>query len=59
MELSHEQLDIDQVSIRYVTKLGQRNHEVRKNPGRYDNLDYDYDFDNDNDNDDDGAKGRR
>jgi hypothetical protein len=30
---------------------------VRKNPGRYDNLDYDYDndYDNDNDNDNDGV----
>ncbi len=27
-----------------LTKLGQRNHEVRENPGRYDHLD------NDNDN---------
>ncbi len=33
-----------------LTKLGQRNHEVRENHGRYDN------FDNDNDN---GAKERR
>ena len=31
-----------------LTKLGQRNHEVRENPGRYDHLDYDYDYDNDN-----------
>ncbi len=28
---------------------------VRKNAGRYDNLDYDYDYDNDNDNDNDAA----
>ncbi len=43
--------------------LGQRNYEVRENPGRYDNLDYDNDNDNDNDGDNDGdgdgAKGRR
>jgi hypothetical protein len=47
-----------------LTTLGQRNHEVRENPGRYDHLDYDYDYDydydNDNDNDNDnGAKGSR
>ena len=42
-----------------VTKLGQRNHEVRENPGRYDNLDNDSDSDSDSDNDnDDGAKER-
>ena len=40
------------------TKLGQRNHEVRENPGRYDHLDNDSDSDNDNDNDN-GAKGSR
>ncbi len=38
--------------VSMLTKLGQRNHEVRENPGRYDNLDYD----NDND---DGTKERR
>ncbi len=31
-----------------LTKLGQRSHEVRENPRRYDNLDYDNDNDNDN-----------
>jgi hypothetical protein len=36
------------------TKLGQRNHEVRENPGRYDHVDYDYDNDKDN-----GAKDSR
>ena len=34
-----------------LTKLGQRNHEVRENPGRYDHLDSDYDYDYDYDND--------
>jgi hypothetical protein len=37
-----------------LTKLGQRNHEVRENSGRYDHLDSDADNDNDN-----GAKGSR
>ncbi len=41
-----------------LTKLGQRNYEVRENPGRYDHLDNDNDNDNDND-DGNGAKGRR
>jgi hypothetical protein len=35
-----------------LTTLGQRNHEVRENPGGYGHLDYDYDSDN-------GAKGSR
>jgi hypothetical protein len=39
-----------------LTKLGQRNHEVRENPGRYGDLDYDNDNDNDNDNDKDKDK---
>ncbi|WP_295436616.1 hypothetical protein [uncultured Thiodictyon sp.] len=45
-----------------LTKLGERSHEVRENPGCYDKLDYDSDndsdndYDNDNDNDND-AKG--
>jgi len=29
--------------VAMLTKLGQRNHEVRENLGRYDNLDYDND----------------
>ena len=48
--------------VSMLTKLGQRNQEVRANPGRYDHLGSgsgsDYDNDNDNDNDD-GAKGSR
>ncbi|WP_295429098.1 hypothetical protein [uncultured Thiodictyon sp.] len=32
-----------------LIKLGQRNGEVRENPGRYDYPDYDNDNDNDND----------
>jgi hypothetical protein len=28
-----------------LTKLGQRSHEVRENPRRYDNLEYDNDND--------------
>ena len=39
--------------VAMLTKLGQRSHEVRENPGRYNNLDYDYDNDNHNDS---GAK---
>ena len=35
--------------VAMLSKLGQRSHEVRVNPGRYDNLDYDNDNDNDND----------
>ena len=31
-----------------LTKLRQRSHAVRENPGRYDNLDNDNDNDNDN-----------
>jgi hypothetical protein len=34
--------------VAMLTKLGQRRHEVREKPGRYDNLDYDNDNDNDN-----------
>ncbi len=37
--------------VSMLTKLGQRNHEVRESPGRYDHLDYDNDNDNDADND--------
>jgi four helix bundle protein len=48
--------------VAMLTKLGERSHEVRENPGCYDKLDYDSDndsdndYDNDNDNDND-AKG--
>ncbi len=35
--------------VSMLTKPGQRNHEVRESPGRYDHLDYDNDNDNDND----------
>ncbi len=65
MQFGHEQLDVYRVSIRIrivsmLTKLRQRNHEVRENPGRDDNLDNDNDNDNDNNDDNnDGAKGRR
>jgi len=58
MRCGHERLDVYRVSIRdlawaYETvrivamliELGQRSHEVRENPGRYDNLDYDNDND--------------
>ncbi len=42
------------------TSVGERNHEVRENPGRYDNLDNDNDKDKDKDKDkDDGAKEMR
>ena len=37
--------------VSMLTKLGQQNHEVRENPGRYDHLDSDSDSDSDNDND--------
>ena len=37
--------------VSMLTKLGQRRHEVRESPERYDRLDYDNDNDNDNDND--------
>jgi hypothetical protein len=40
--------------VSMLTTLGQRNHEVRENPGGYGHLDYDYDNDSDN-----GAKGSR
>jgi hypothetical protein len=32
--------------VSMLTTLGQRNHEVPENPGRYDHLDYDCDNDN-------------
>jgi hypothetical protein len=35
--------------VSMLTKLGQRNHEVRENFGRYDGFDNDNDNDNDND----------
>jgi four helix bundle protein len=38
--------------VSMLTKLGQRNREVRENPGRYDHLDSDSDYDN-------GAEGSR
>jgi len=34
--------------MRIVSMFGQRNDEVRENPGRCDYLDYDNDNDNDN-----------
>ncbi|HYN79378.1 MAG TPA: four helix bundle protein [Lamprocystis sp. (in: g-proteobacteria)] len=37
--------------VAMLTKLGQRSHEVRESPGRYDNLDFDNDNDNDRDSD--------
>jgi len=40
--------------VAMLTKLGERSHEVRENPGCYDKLDCDNDSDSDNDND---AKG--
>jgi hypothetical protein len=33
--------------VAMLTKLGQRNREVRENSGRYDRLDYDNDNDSD------------
>jgi len=42
--------------VAMLTRLGQRSHEVRENPGRWDNLDYDYDNDNDNEKEN-GANG--
>ena len=46
--------------VSMLTKLGQQNHEVQENPGRYDHLDSDSDSDSDSDNDNDNnndAKG--
>jgi hypothetical protein len=37
--------------VSMLTKLGQRNHEVRQSSGRYGSFDDDDDNDNDNDND--------
>jgi hypothetical protein len=34
--------------VSMVAKLGQRNHAVRENSGRYDSFDNDNDNDNDN-----------
>jgi hypothetical protein len=34
--------------VSMLTKLGQRNHEVRENSGPYDRFDNDNDNDNDN-----------
>ena len=46
--------------VSMLTKLGQRNCEVRENPGRYDHLDYDNDCDNDSDkHNDNGTKDSR
>jgi hypothetical protein len=35
-------------TVSMLTKLGQRNHEVRENSGPYDSFDNDNDNDNDN-----------